>query len=169
MFKEPAKSASEAVSTHGADTHRAQESQPASDALNGNGKVSRVLVVDDFEPFRRYACSALEGRPALQVVGEAADGLEAVQKAMQLQPDLILMDIGMPHLNGLEAADRIRELAPDSKILFLTQESSTEIVREALDRGAIGYLVKASAGSELLPAADAVLQGRTFISSEVRA
>ena len=127
-----------------------------------------VLVVDDFEPFRRRACVVLEGRPQLQVVGEASDGFEAVQKAGELQPDLILLDIGMPNLNGIEAASRIRELAPDSKILFLSQESSLDIVREALDRGAAGYVVKARVGSDLLPATEAVLRGMPYVSSVLR-
>lgn len=94
------------------------------------------------------------------MVGEASDGLEAVHKSEELQPDLIVLDLGLPTLNGIEAARRIRQLSPRSKILFLSQESSTDVVREALGSGAQGYLVKTQAGSELLPAVDAVLQGR---------
>jgi DNA-binding NarL/FixJ family response regulator len=100
-----------------------------------------------------------------QLVGEAADGLEAVQKAEELQPDLILLDIGLPTLNGIAAARRIRELSPKSKILFLSQESSVDAVQEALSVGGQGYVVKAHAGSELLPAIEAVLQGRQFVSA----
>ncbi len=99
------------------------------------------------------------------MVGETSDGLEAVHKFEELQPDLIVLDIGLPTLNGIEAARRIRKLSPRSKILFLSQESSTDVVREALSSGALGYLVKTQAGSELLPAVDAVLQGREFLSS----
>jgi CheY-like chemotaxis protein len=123
------------------------------------------LVVDDYEPFRRFVCSTLEKRPELQIVGEASDGLEAVQKAKQLQPDLILLDIGLPTLNGMEAARQIRTLAPQSKILFLSQESSPDVVQEAFTLGALGYVVKAHAGSELLAAVEAVCQGRQFVSS----
>lgn len=99
------------------------------------------------------------------MVGEASDGLEAVQKSEELQPDLIVLDIGLPSLNGIEAARRIRNLAPKSKILFLSQESSADVVQEALNSGALGYLIKTQAGSELLSAVDAVLQGREFLSS----
>jgi DNA-binding NarL/FixJ family response regulator len=128
----------------------------------------RVLVVDDFEPWRYYVCSMLEKGPELQVICEVSDGLEAVQKAEELKPDLILLDIGLPALNGIEAARRIRKLAPESKIVFLSQESSADIVQGALGLGALGYVVKSNAGSELLPAVQAVLQGRQFISSGVR-
>ena len=124
----------------------------------------RVLVVDDFDPFRRFICSTLAKRPELQIVGEVSDGLEAVHKAEELQPDLIVLDIGLPTLNGIEAARRIRKLSPKSKILFLSQESSADAVQEALDLGARGYVVKAHAGSELLLAVGAVLEGRQFIS-----
>jgi DNA-binding NarL/FixJ family response regulator len=125
----------------------------------------RVLVVDDWEPFRRYVCAELGKRADLQVVGEASDGLEAVQKAVELTPDLILLDIGLPTLNGIEAAQQIRDVVPESKIVFLSQETSADVVQEALDSGALGYVVKAKAGSELLAAVDAVLLGTTFIGS----
>jgi DNA-binding NarL/FixJ family response regulator len=125
----------------------------------------RVLAVEDYKPFRRFVCSTLEERPELQVVGEAADGLEAVQKAEELKPDLIVLDIGLPTLNGIEAARRIRKLSPESKILFVSQESSADVVQEALSLGALGYVVKTHAGSELLAAVEAVRQGRQFVSS----
>jgi DNA-binding NarL/FixJ family response regulator len=126
---------------------------------------TRVLVVDDYEPFRRFICSTLRKRPTLQIVGEASDGLEAVHKAEKLQPDLIVLDIGLPTLNGIEAARRIRVLFPKSKILFLSQESSAEVVQEALSLGALGYVVKAHAGSELLAAVEAVTENKHFLSS----
>ena len=103
--------------------------------------------------------------PALQIVGETSDGLEAVHKAEELQPDLIVLDIGLPTLNGIEAARRIRKLSPESKIVFISQESSADVVQEALALGALGYVVKAHAGSELLAAVEAVLEGRQFVSS----
>jgi DNA-binding NarL/FixJ family response regulator len=129
---------------------------------------SDILVVDDFEPWRRFICSMLENGSELKVICEASDGLEAVRKAEELKPDLIVLDIGLPSLNGIEAARRIRELAPASKILFLSQESSADVVQGALSLGALGYVVKAHAGSELLPAVDAVLRGRQFVSSGVK-
>jgi DNA-binding NarL/FixJ family response regulator len=125
----------------------------------------RVLVVEDFAPFRRFICSTLERRCDLKVVCEVSDGLEAVQKAEELNPDLILLDIGLPTLNGMEAARRIRKLAPESKIIFLSQETSPDVVQEALSLGALGYVVKAKAGSELLTAVEAVRHGRQFVSS----
>ena len=93
-----------------------------------------------------------------------SNGLEAVQKAQDLKPDLILMDIGLPGLNGIEAARRIRTLAPNSKIIFLTQESSPEVVREAVILGARGYVIKSRAETDLLIAVDAVLQGKQFFN-----
>jgi DNA-binding NarL/FixJ family response regulator len=124
----------------------------------------RVLVVDDYEPFRRFVCSTLGKRVEFQVVGEASDGLEAVQKAEELRPDLIVLDIGLPTLNGIEAARRISKLSPAPKILVLTQESSAAVVQEVFSLGALGYVVKAHAGSELLAAVEAVCQGRKFVS-----
>ena len=126
---------------------------------------ARGLVVEDYEPFRRFICSTLRKRPGLQIVGETADGLEAVHKAEEMQPDLIVLDIGLPSLNGIDAARRIRKLSPESKILFVSQESSGDVVQEALALGALGYVVKAHAGSELLAAVGAVLEGRQFVSS----
>jgi DNA-binding NarL/FixJ family response regulator len=124
----------------------------------------RVLVVEDFEPFRRLLFSALQQAPGLQIVGEVSDGLEATRQAERLRPDLILLDIGLPTLNGIEAARRIHKLLPECKILFLSQESSTDVVQEAFNSGAQGYVVKAHAGGELLAALEAVRQGRQFIS-----
>jgi DNA-binding NarL/FixJ family response regulator len=125
----------------------------------------RVLVVDDHEPFRRFVCSTLGKNPELQVIGEVSDGLEAVHKVEELQPDLIVLDIGLPTLNGIEAARRIRKLAPESKILFVSQESSADVVQEALRLGALGYVVKSHAGSELLAAVEAIRQGRQFVGT----
>jgi DNA-binding NarL/FixJ family response regulator len=103
----------------------------------------RVLVVDDFERFRRFVCSTLGKRRDLQVIGEASDGLEAVRKAEELKPDLIVLDIGLPTLNGIEVARRIREFCPECKILFLSQASSADVAQEAISLGAMGYVVKA--------------------------
>jgi DNA-binding NarL/FixJ family response regulator len=125
----------------------------------------RVLVVEDFEPFRRFLSSALQRVPGLHVVGEVSDGLEATQQAEKLQPDLVLLDIGLPTLNGIDAARRIRKLAPECKILFVSQETSVDIVQEALSSEALGYVVKTYAASELLTAVEAVLEGRQFVSS----
>jgi DNA-binding NarL/FixJ family response regulator len=126
----------------------------------------RVLVVDDFEPFRRFVCSTLEQRQDLQVIGEISDGFDAVHKAEELKPDLILLDIGLPTLNGIEAARQIRRLAPESKLIFLTQEFSLEVVQEALSLGAWGYVMKTRAASDLLHAVESVILGKRFVSGD---
>jgi DNA-binding NarL/FixJ family response regulator len=124
-----------------------------------------VLVVEDYEPFRQFVCSTLAKNPELHVIAEVSDGLEAVYQAEKLQPHLILLDVGLPTLNGIEAARRIRTLSPESKILFLSQETSTDVVEEALGFGALGYIAKTRAGVELLAAVEAVSQGRRFVSA----
>jgi DNA-binding NarL/FixJ family response regulator len=127
--------------------------------------ITRILVVDDFEPWRRFISSGVSNHPNLQIVAEASDGLEALQKAEQLQPDLILLDIGLPALNGIEAARRIRKLSPNSKILFVSEHRSVDIAKEAIRAGGSGYLVKSAAGNDLLPAMAAVLEGKHFASA----
>lgn len=102
-----------------------------------------------------------------QVVGEVSDGLEAVEEARQLQPDLILLDIGLPTLNGIEAARRILEVAAASKILFVSENRSTDIVEEALSTGAGGYVVKSDAANELLPAVETIIKGARFVSASL--
>ena len=140
-------------------------------ANNGGGSESltRVLVVDDNEPFRRFVRETLSTRPGLQIVSEAADGLEGVQKAVELQPALIVLDIGLPKLNGIEAARRIRKLSPQSKILFLTQESSAEVIQEAISLGALGFVIKAHAAHDLSAALEAVLRNEQFVSRTLKA
>ena len=127
-----------------------------------------VLVVDDYAPFRHYVCSMLEQMPQMRLVGEAADGLEAVQKADELQPDLVLMDIGLPSLNGIEAARAIRKHDPQCQIVFLSLESSAEVVQEAFELGALSYIVKQHIGSELASVVEAVVLGRLLMRTNVR-
>jgi DNA-binding NarL/FixJ family response regulator len=110
----------------------------------------------------------LQTRQELYVIAEAADGLEAVQKAKELQPDLILLDIELPNLNGLEAANRIRQFAPDAKIVFLTQNNDRDVVRAALSAGGQGYVLKTDAGSELFTAMAGVLGGDDFVSRGIK-
>lgn len=124
-----------------------------------------VLLVDDFVQFRAAVSALLRKKPELQIVAEASDGKEAVEKSRQLQPDLILLDIGLPKLNGVAAAQQIREVAPQSKIIFVTQETSADIMKEAIGSGGMGYVVKAKVESELLKAIDLVLEGKQFIGT----
>jgi len=123
----------------------------------------RVLVVEDYEPFRRFLCSTLQERSELHIIGTLSNGVDAIEHAEKLQPDVILLDIGLPKLSGMDAARRIREVSPQSKIVFVSQESSIEIVQETFNLGAQGYVLKADAESELLTAIDVVLRGERFI------
>ena len=125
-----------------------------------------ILVVEDHPGFRRLICTALQRRAEFQII-EAADGLEAVWKAEEFQPALILLDINLPKLDGFKVAQQVRSLAPNARLLFLSQESSPDIVGEALGLGAHGYIQKVSAGTDLLRAIDAVLDGQRFVSRGV--
>jgi len=125
----------------------------------------RVLLVDDYESWRLSIRLTLCGNEKLHILGEVSDGIEAVQKAQELQPDLILLDIGLPKLNGIEVARRIREVSPGSKILFLSENRSWEVAAEALRSGGSGYVLKSDAARELLPAIAAVLESTHFVSS----
>jgi DNA-binding NarL/FixJ family response regulator len=130
----------------------------------------KILIVDDYNEWRRKVCKLLQERTEsqLQIICEASDGLEAVQKAEELKPNLIVIDIGLPKLNGIEAARQICQLSPVSEIIFLSQDNSLDIVQAALSTGAQGYVCKANAGSELLPAVETVLRGERFVSSSVK-
>jgi len=124
-------------------------------------------MAEDFEAYRVLLISLLKESPALQVICEVADGLQAVEKTRELRPDLILLDIGLPKIDGIEAARRILKSVPESKILFVTQETSCDVVDEALNVGALGYIIKSRAGSELLPAIASVLEGKRFVSAGI--
>jgi DNA-binding NarL/FixJ family response regulator len=127
----------------------------------------RVLVVDDFEPWRRFVTDMLRTQPGLQIIGEASDGLEAVYRAQKLQPDLILLDVGLPTLNGIEAASQIRQLSPKSKILFVSENRSWDIAQEAFRSGGSGYILKSDAASDLLHGVEVVLKGKRFLSASL--
>lgn len=124
-------------------------------------------MVDDYGPWHKFVSATLRKEPELQIVGQVSDGLEAVQQARQLQPDLILLDIGLPTLNGIEVARRIREVTPTSKILFVSENRSVEIVEAALNTGSGGYVVKSDAEGDLLPAIKSVLDGKRFVSASL--
>jgi DNA-binding NarL/FixJ family response regulator len=116
---------------------------------------------------RRFIVSKLKAHSELQIVGELADGPEAIDKARELQPDLILMDIGLPTLNGIEAARRIQEVSPRSKILFVSENRSSDIAEEAFRSGGLGYVVKWDAEKDLLTAVETVLHGKRFVSTSL--
>jgi DNA-binding NarL/FixJ family response regulator len=126
------------------------------------GSKVRVLVIDDFEAWRCYVRPMLQKQDQYEVIAEATDGLEGIQIAEELEPDLILLDVGLPKLDGIAVARRIRQRAPHSRILFTSQNSSWDIVEEALRTGAQGYLVKEDAERELMIAVSAVLRGEKF-------
>lgn len=129
--------------------------------------ITRVLIVDDYEPWRRFLRLALIAHDRFEVIGEASDGFEALEKARQLQPDLVLLDIGLPKLNGIETARRLPPVSPTSKILFVSGNRSWSLAEEGLRAGAGGYVVKSSAASELLAAIGVVMEGKLFLSSSL--
>ena len=127
----------------------------------------RILIVDDYKDWRSFVRLLVLMRPEWQIVCEVSDGSEAVQKAEELRPDLIVLDIGLPKLDGIEAARQIRQVSPNSKIVFLTMDNSPDVVQTALSTGAQGYVHKARAQSDLLPAIDTVLRGEQFVSNKL--
>jgi len=127
-------------------------------------KVSRILVVDDYKPWRHKICSLLGAKPEFRIVAECWNGADAVQRAGELKPNLITMDIGIPELNGIEAAVRVAEVSPSSKILFISENTEPEVVSAAIDAGASGYLHKMRVATELLPAVTLIIRGGCFFS-----
>lgn len=129
--------------------------------------IIRLLVVDDFRLWRDCVQAHLEGHPKMRIAGFAADGLEALQKVGELQPDLVLLDISLPRMSGIETARRIRELSPSCKVIFLTSHLHSEIVQAALEAGGCGYVHKEDAATELLPSLESVLVGKLYLSRSV--
>ena len=129
--------------------------------------IVRLLVVDDFRLWRECVKAHLEGCPDLHVAGFASDGLEALQKVEELQPDLVLLDINLPKLSGIQTARQILKLNPNCKIIFLTGYLHPEIVRAALEAGACGYVHKEDAPDELLASLEAVRVGKQYLSHSV--
>jgi DNA-binding NarL/FixJ family response regulator len=126
--------------------------------------ILRVLIVEGHEPMRKFIAIKLRGKLQLRIVAEVAGGVDAVQKAEELRPDLIVMDVGLPRLDGIEATRHIQKVHPKSKILFVTENCSPDVAEEALRSGGLGYVLKSNAEEHLLPAVDAVLRSKWFIS-----
>ena len=127
----------------------------------------RVLVVEDHKWWLHYISSALERASQWDVVGAVSDGIEAVQKARELKPDLILLDIGLPSLDGIQVARRVLAEDPDARILFVTEQHSLEIAEVALETGARGFVVKSDAGRELTLAMETIVEGGRFLSGRL--
>lgn len=128
----------------------------------------RILVVDDHDLVRKTLCRLLVAQPDLSVVGVAVTGLEAIRKAEDLQPDVVLLDIGLPELNGLHAAPLIKKVAPRSEILFVTQYEEQFFARQAFAVGARGFLTKTGVASELIPAVRKVHARKKFLSERIK-
>ena len=124
----------------------------------------RVLVVEDHEPFRRVICELLQQRPDVLIVGEAADGVDAIRQAEALRPDVVMLDIRLPLLSGIEAAGRIRAGVPAAKVMFVTNEPSLEVVEQAFRRGVHGYVYKPRAERDVFPVLEAIIRGARFVS-----
>jgi len=127
----------------------------------------RIVLADDFAPWRQIVRSILDGIPGVCVVAEASDGQEAAQKAETLLPDIVLLDISMPVLNGIEAVDQLHRSGCNSKIIFVTVHSDPDFVRSCLAVGAAGYVIKPRVATDLQPAISQVLAGHSFISPDV--
>lgn len=127
----------------------------------------RILIADDHELFRRGLVSLLADRPEWKVVAEAADGRQACELAAQLTPEIAVLDLTMPELNGLDATRQMRIATPKTRILIVTAHESEQLVREVLDAGAMGYVLKSDAGRILVHAIEALLDDRPFFTSKV--
>ena len=127
----------------------------------------RILVADDHEVVRRGLCALLKAQPEWDVCGEAGDGREAVEKASQLKPDIVILDIGMPHLNGLEATRQILKANPDINVLILTLHDSEQLVRDIIDAGARAFVLKSDAARDLIVAVEALRKGRIYFTPKV--
>src|SRR5260370_36226384 len=129
--------------------------------------VFRILIADDHEVVRKGLVALLQAQPDWQVCGEASEGRQAVEKTFQLKPDVVILDIGMPNLNGLEATRQILKINPQARVLILTLHDSDQVVREVLNAGASGFLLKSAAGRDLVAAVDALRHDKTYFTSKI--
>lgn len=126
--------------------------------------VIQILIAEDFLPWQHFVSMKLQSEIDLRIISVATDGLEAVHKAKEVQPDLILMDLSLPRMNGIDATRQIRILSPGSRILFLSEHADSNLIQAALDAGACGYILKSDSGSDLILGIRAVLLGQPFVS-----
>ena len=134
-----------------------------------NGSSVSVLIVDDFGNWRSVVRAALHSRLAVRMFEEAENGFEAVRKSADLRPDLVVLDIGLPGLNGLEVARQIRTISPESKVVFLTENASCDLVELALNGGAKGFVIKSAFARDFIPAVEAALEGRQPLTADLNA
>jgi DNA-binding NarL/FixJ family response regulator len=129
--------------------------------------VVTILVVDEAPHWRKFVSFVLRIDPALEIVSEASDGAYAVEQSKEIQPAIVLLDIALPDISGIEAGRRIRKHSPGSKIIFVSRESEIEVVQQAIDLGAMGFVSKLDAGSQLVTAIHSAIRGKTFLSSSL--
>jgi two-component system, NarL family, response regulator NreC len=153
---------------HSSQTVRRLNLALAAGGVISNQSVVRVLVVDDFDEWRSVIKAKLEGTPNWRVIGEASNGSQAVIRAKELLPDLILLDISMPEMDGIAAAQQIAQIVPGAKILFLSQTLDPSVARAALQVGGHGYVIKSHAAGDLFPAMEAVMLGKRFVSPRLK-
>ena len=132
-----------------------------------NAKAVRIILADDHTIVRQGLAKLLEGEPDLKVVAEAEDGRQAVNQVQKFRPDIVLMDIAMPNLNGIEATRQIKKLSPQTKVIILSMHSHDRYINELFSLGASGYLLKNSTGTDIINAIHAALQGNTYLSPSV--
>jgi DNA-binding NarL/FixJ family response regulator len=125
---------------------------------------TRILVVDDFAPWRRMVALTLKVKADLEIVAEAENGMAAIQKALEFKPEMVILDIGLPDLNGIEVAREILASLPRTRIVFLTENTSADVVRDAMSTGAFAYVLKSTAARDLDLAVEAALLDSTFVS-----
>lgn len=130
-------------------------------------KPVRILVADDHEVVRRGVCSLLESQPGWAVVGQAISGRDAVKKAEELRPDVVILDFSMPELNGLEATRQILKVVPRCEVLILTMHDSEQVARQVLSAGARGYVLKSDAGDKLVTAVETLCRHKPFFTSAI--
>lgn len=129
--------------------------------------IAKILIVDDFRHWHDFLLEVLESEKDFNIIGFASNGEDAVKKAAELEPDIILMDVSMPRMNGFEASNSIRSVSPNSRIVFVSEHRGPELIQTAFDVGGSGYVLKSDINIDLIPGMRAVLEGRQFVSGSL--